>query len=113
MWFVLLKDYDMNVLCHPGKANVVADALSRITMSSVFHLDETKKDLARDVHRFARLGVRFESSLDGGDIVHHNLESSLVAEVMSKQHLDLALMELKESILTKLNELFSLGRMVC
>ena len=25
----LVKDYDCEILCHPGKANVVADALSR------------------------------------------------------------------------------------
>ncbi|XP_071695210.1 uncharacterized protein [Rutidosis leptorrhynchoides] len=28
-WLDLLKDYDCEILCHPGKANVVADALSR------------------------------------------------------------------------------------
>ena len=26
-WMELLKDYDITVLCHPGKANIVADAL--------------------------------------------------------------------------------------
>nr|GFA85616.1 retrotransposon protein, putative, Ty3-gypsy subclass [Tanacetum cinerariifolium] len=28
-WLELLKDYDTNIQCHPGKANVVADVLSR------------------------------------------------------------------------------------
>ena len=28
-WLELLKDYDFDLLYHPGKANVVADALSR------------------------------------------------------------------------------------
>ena len=57
--------------------------------------------------------MRLESSLDGCAVVHHYSESSLVVEVKSKQHLDLALMELKESILTKLNEYFYLWGMVC
>ena len=80
-----------------------------MTMGSVFHLDEAKNVLARKVHKFARLGVRLESSPDGGSIVNHNSKSSLVSEVKYNQHFDLALMELKESILCKLNESFSVG----
>ena len=87
-WLELLKDYDMSVLYHPVKANVVADALSRYTMGSVSHSDEAKKDLVRDEHRLARLGVRLEDSSNSGVIVHHKSESSLVSEVKSKQHLD-------------------------
>ncbi|WMV24568.1 hypothetical protein MTR67_017953, partial [Solanum verrucosum] len=30
----LLKDYDMDILYHPGKANVVVDALSQKSMGS-------------------------------------------------------------------------------
>ena len=52
--------------------------------------------------------MRLEDSPDGGFMVHHNSESSLVVEVKSKQHLDQTLMELKESVLVKLNESFSL-----
>jgi len=29
MWMEFLKDYDFELLYHPGKANVVVDALSR------------------------------------------------------------------------------------
>ena len=63
---IVQKDYDMSVLYHPGKANVVADALNRMTMGSVSHVKKHKKDLVKDVHRLARLGVRFEDSLNGG-----------------------------------------------
>ncbi|XP_070050542.1 uncharacterized protein, partial [Nicotiana tomentosiformis] len=34
-WLELLKDYDIDILYHPGKANVVADALSRKSMGSL------------------------------------------------------------------------------
>ena len=70
----MLKDYDMSVLYHLGKDNVVADALSRMNIDSVSHIEEAKKDLMKDVHRLARLGVRLEDSLNGGFMVHHNFE---------------------------------------
>jgi len=43
----------MSVLYHPGKANVVVDALSRLEMGNVAHIDEEKKELVRDIHRLA------------------------------------------------------------
>ena len=58
----LLNDYDMSVLYHPDKANVVADALCRITMGSVPHVDEARKYLVKKVHRLTRLGIRLEDS---------------------------------------------------
>ena len=82
----MLKDYDMSVLYHPGKANVVGDSLCHMTSAS--HIDEAKKDLVKEVYRLDRLGVRLEGSKNGGAIVHHNSESSLMVEVKSKQHLD-------------------------
>ena len=44
-WLELLNDYDMSVIDHPCKANVVANALSHMTMGSVSHVEEAKKDL--------------------------------------------------------------------
>ena len=107
-WLELLKDYDISVLYHLGKVNVVADSLSRMNMGSASHIDEAKKDLAKEVHRFLRLGVRLQGSPNGGAIVYHNSVSSLAVEVKSIQHLDLAIMKLKEFVLGKLNESFYL-----
>ena len=42
-WLELLKDYDMSVLYHPDKANVVAESLSQMTMGRVSHLYKAKK----------------------------------------------------------------------
>ena len=52
-----------------------------MTMGSVSDVEEAKKDLVKDVHRLARLGVRLEDSPNGGFMVHHNSESSLVVKV--------------------------------
>ena len=91
----MLNDYDISVLYHIGKANMVADALSCMTIDSVSHVEVDKKYLVKAIHRLDRLGVRLEDSLNGGFMVHHNSKSSLVVEVKSKQHLDQPLMELK------------------
>ena len=63
----------------------------------------------KDVHRLARLGVQLKDSSNVGFMVHHNYDSSLVVEVKSKQHLGPLLMELKELVLSNLNESFSQG----
>ncbi|TMW96356.1 hypothetical protein EJD97_007501 [Solanum chilense] len=78
-------------------------------MGSVAHVEEGKETLVKDVHIFARLGIRLKDSPKGGFMVHHNSESSLVIEVKSKKHLDLLLMELKELILRKFNDSFPQG----
>ncbi|KAH0633818.1 hypothetical protein KY284_036604 [Solanum tuberosum] len=87
-WLEFLKDYDMNVLYHPGKANVVVDALSRLYMGSVAHVEEERKELAKEVHRLARLGVCLMSISDGGVTVQNGSESSLVVEIKEKQDSD-------------------------
>ena len=95
----LIKDYDTSVLYHPGKANLVADALSHMTMGSVSMFNKGKKYLVKDVHRLTRLGIWLEDSPNSGFVVHNNSESSLVLEVKSKQHIDPRLMELKNQCL--------------
>lgn len=45
-WLELLKDYDIEILYHSGKANVVADALSRKTAHSLA-LSQDKRNSTR------------------------------------------------------------------
>ena len=49
----LLKDYNTSILYHPRKANLVADALSWMSMGSVAHVPSNKKELVKYVHRLA------------------------------------------------------------
>ena len=80
-WFELLKDYDMNVHYHQGKANVVVDSLSRMSMGSTTHVEDEKKELVKDLHRLAGLGVQLVDFTSGCVSVYPSSESYLVVEV--------------------------------
>ena len=99
----------MNVHYHLGKANVVADALSRMSMGSIAHVENGKNELVNYVQRLDRLGVRLVDCTSQGALVHPSSESSLVVEVKKGQPLDTVLMELKDTVLIKMNESFALG----
>ncbi|XP_015081393.1 uncharacterized protein LOC107025023 [Solanum pennellii] len=87
-WLELLKDYDMNVHYHPGKGNVVADALRRMSMGSTSHIEDEKKDFAKEIEELTLLHNSgdhskkawarsktlhcFSSSDKWSDIVHHS-----------------------------------------
>ena len=90
-----MNDYDMSVLYHPGKANVVADALFRMSMGSVSHIEDSRKKLAQEIHDLTRLSIRLVDSSEGGVCVLSNSESSLVFEVKEKQDKDPSLVKIK------------------
>lgn len=52
----------MSISYHPGKVNVVANALSRFSMGSIAHLEGDKKELAKILHRLSLIGVRLMDS---------------------------------------------------
>ena len=63
-WVELLKDYDCQILYHPGKANVVANALSRKSMGSLAHISEQKRELTKELRQLFDIGVSLEMSED-------------------------------------------------
>ena len=52
-----LKNYYMNALYYPSKDNVLVDALSRIPIGILAHVEEERKELEKYVHQLAQLGV--------------------------------------------------------
>ena len=59
-WIELLKDYDCQILYHPKKANVVADALSRKSMESLAHVAEQKKEMVKELCKLFSEGLSLE-----------------------------------------------------
>lgn len=105
-WLELLKDYDVDILYHPGKANVVADALSRKAMMAPIE----RQGMVKDLHQLASLGVRLLETPNKELIVHNAAESSLVAEVKEKQYADPILLQLKENVQSGATKAFELTR---
>ncbi|WMV07755.1 hypothetical protein MTR67_001140 [Solanum verrucosum] len=64
-------------------------------MGSTAHIEEEHRELARDVHRLPRLGVRLIDSAEGGIEVTKGAESSLVSEVKGEKDPDSILLELR------------------
>jgi len=58
----------MSVFYHPGTTNMVDDALSRLSMSSVAHIEDGKKELVHDVHSLSLLGVHLVDFEDCGTL---------------------------------------------
>ncbi|XP_070049896.1 uncharacterized protein [Nicotiana tomentosiformis] len=97
-WLELLKDYDVEILYHPGKANVVDGALSRKSMGSLVHIEAGRQGLTKELYQLANMRIRLLDSDGGGVTVQNTSESSLVAEVKARQYEDPTLVRLREGI---------------
>jgi hypothetical protein len=61
-WLELIKDYELEIHYHSGKANVVADALSRKSHVNTMVAHPMPYELAKE---FDRLSLRFLNSMRG------------------------------------------------
>ena len=86
-WMELLKDYDITILYHPGRANVVADTLSRKagSMGSLAHLQVSRRPLAREVQTLANDFMRLEVNEKGGLLSCVEARSSFLDKIKGKQ----------------------------
>ena len=94
-WLELIKDYDCTIEYHPGKANVVADVLSRRPESSLSHMRSSYLPLLVDLRA---LGVIFEVEDSGVLLATFHVRPLLVDQLLVGQSQDLQMIKLKEEI---------------
>ncbi|XP_070002031.1 uncharacterized protein [Nicotiana sylvestris] len=82
-WLKLLKHYDIIILYHPGKANIVPDALSRksVSMGSLAIIRVDERLLALDVQALANQFVRLDVSTASRVIACTVTQSSLFERI--------------------------------
>ena len=71
----LIKDYDMKLDYHPGKANFVADALSRKSYANILESTGLPKELAEDL-RELRLEI-----VPRGFVAALEIQSTLLGKI--------------------------------
>ena len=64
----LLKDYDCDILYHPSKANVVADALSRKFSGSLAHISIEKRPLIQELLELVDQGLMIKINRSEGKV---------------------------------------------
>ncbi|WVZ96993.1 hypothetical protein U9M48_042564 [Paspalum notatum var. saurae] len=74
-WLKLIKDYDMEIHYHPGKVNVVADALSRKSYANIALGFQMPHELCEE---FERLSLGF---------LHHTTAAAFEAEPTLEQEI--------------------------
>ena len=99
----------MSLCYHPRKVNIVAYALSILSMGSVSHAEEQRKELVKHLHRLARLEFCIMSISNSGVTIKNREVSSLVVEVKEKKDSDRILLELKGAFHNQRVEVFSQG----
>lgn len=84
----MVKDYDITILYHPGKANMVVDALSRKaeSLASLAYLRAAERPLALDVQVLSNQFVRLDISEPSRVLAYVVSRSSLYDRIRERQY---------------------------
>ena len=101
-WLELVKDYDCEILYHLGKANRVADALSRKTMTKLMSIQGLPKLQQNDIN-----SLRME--LIEGQLSILTLQPTIFEGMRGAQELDPDLVRIRETVENDTNTEFSIS----
>ena len=91
-WLELIKDYDMRLHYHLGKANVVADALSHKSHVNTLMTGELPKELAEDLRELCL------EIVPSGYVAALEIQSTLIDKIREAQKTDKEVAEIKEKM---------------
>jgi hypothetical protein len=92
-WLEFIKDYELEIHYHPGKANMVADALSRKSQVNMLAAHSMSFELAKE---FDRLSLGFLNNTQGVTI---ELEPTLEQDIRKGQKDDEKINEIRQLII--------------
>jgi hypothetical protein len=93
-WLELIKDYDLEVHYHPGKANVVADALSRKNHCNCTTVKPMDYSLCYELEK---LNIEI---IQQGQLTSVTVESTLKDQIVSAQRTNSGITHIKEKVRT-------------
>ena len=93
-WLELLKDYDFGLNYHPGKANVVADALSRKTL----HMSLLMVKELELIEQFRDMSLVIEVTPKSVILGMLKINNDFLDSIRKAQKLDVKLVDLLVSI---------------
>jgi hypothetical protein len=91
-WLELIKDYDLGINYHPGKANVVADGLSHMSHVSQLVVDSMPFELCEE---FDKLNLRIVTNTE---VTEMEVGLNLLQEIKKGQVGDEKIQEIKRNI---------------
>jgi hypothetical protein len=92
IWLELIKDYELEIHYHPGKANVVADALSRKASCHCLTMGTSDITLCQEMDNL-NLGM-----IQHGTSNHLKLESVILQRIIDAQKNDEGMKHIREKI---------------
>ncbi|GKU98441.1 hypothetical protein SLEP1_g11449 [Rubroshorea leprosula] len=94
-WLELLNDYELTISYHPGKANKVADALSRKSSSTASSVLATQKELLEDL---VKLDVELRVDSTTAYLAVLSAQPTLIDRIKLAQQKDPFLQRMKEKV---------------